>query len=115
MTLTPAFIASWIEWISCFSPRMKISPLSAWYIPPRIFISVDFPAPFSPTIAWTSPSSIERLTSDSALTPGNDLLILRISMIANCFRTSLFCLAAIPAICSTCFCFYCNVHQFISK
>ena len=39
------------------------------------FVSVDFPAPFSPTRARTSPSATEKPTSSSALTPGNDLLI----------------------------------------
>jgi len=38
---------------------------------PRILISVDFPAPFSPQIACTSPRAHSKLTSSSALTPGN--------------------------------------------
>ncbi len=41
----------------------------------EIFMSVDLPAPFSPTRASTSPSATEKPTSSSALTPGNDLLI----------------------------------------
>ncbi len=36
-------------------PSKKISPSSMVYTPERIFISVDFPAPFSPTRASTSP------------------------------------------------------------
>src|SRR5687767_9271251 len=43
---------------------------------------VDLPAPFSPTRAWISPASTVRLTSSSALTPGNVLVIPRISRIA---------------------------------
>jgi hypothetical protein len=43
--------------------------------PPRIFISVDFPAPFSPMSATTSPAWTSRSTSLSATTPGNLLLI----------------------------------------
>src|SRR5450631_1914632 len=44
-------------------------------IPDRTFISVDLPAPFSPQIAWISPRLTFRLTSASALTPGNSLVI----------------------------------------
>jgi hypothetical protein len=34
-------------------------------------IKVDLPAPFSPTIAWTSPARAEKLTDLSAITPEN--------------------------------------------
>src|SRR5262245_43657793 len=37
-----------------------------------IFTSVDFPAPFSPTRAWTSPASRSSETPSSACTPPND-------------------------------------------
>src|SRR3954469_22647446 len=40
---------------------------------------VDLPAPFSPQIAWTSPRRTTIDTSDRALTPGNSLVIFRIS------------------------------------
>src|SRR6478609_3156214 len=40
---------------------------------------VDLPAPFSPQIACTSPRRTSRVTSCSALTPGNSLVIWRIS------------------------------------
>ncbi|MNI87319.1 hypothetical protein D3C73_1445080 [compost metagenome] len=40
---------------------------------------MDFPAPFSPQIAWISPERTVIETSDSALTPGNSLVMLRIS------------------------------------
>jgi hypothetical protein len=43
---------------------------------------VDLPAPFSPTSAWISPALTVRLTSSRALTPGNVLVIPRISRIA---------------------------------
>src|ERR1700722_9156410 len=43
-------------------------------MPPRIFISVDLPAPFSPMRASTSPGRTRRLTFSSARTPGKDLL-----------------------------------------
>src|SRR5213594_528821 len=48
-------------------------------MPPRMRISVDLPAPFSPTRAWTSPASTSSETSCSARTPGKDLEILLIS------------------------------------
>src|SRR3972149_10334875 len=37
------------------SPLSLITPSSGWTIPARDLMSVDLPAPFSPTIAWTSP------------------------------------------------------------
>ena len=40
---------------------------------------VDLPAPFSPQMAWISPRSTSRVTSCSALTPGNVLVMPRIS------------------------------------
>jgi hypothetical protein len=44
-------------------------------MPKAHFISVDFPAPFSPMTAWTLPARTARDTPSSALTPGNCLLI----------------------------------------
>jgi hypothetical protein len=41
-----------------------------------ILISVDFPAPFSPSSAWIEPRASLIDTSESAFTPGNDLLTL---------------------------------------
>jgi len=38
-------------------------------------ISVDLPAPFSPTSACTSPTRRSKETRPSARTPANDLLI----------------------------------------
>jgi hypothetical protein len=42
-------------------------------------ISVDLPAPFSPQSAWTSPCAQPKLTSSSARTPENVLLMFSIS------------------------------------
>ena len=42
-------------------------------------MSVDLPAPFSPQMAWTSARRTDMLTSSSARTPGNSLVMLRIS------------------------------------
>src|SRR5262245_59375372 len=44
-------------------------------MPPRIFINVDFPAPFSPTSATISPGRASSETLLSATTPGNRLPI----------------------------------------
>ena len=60
-------------------PSKWISPSSRVYAPERILISVDLPAPFSPSSACTWPSRTERLTPSSAFTPGNDLPMSRIS------------------------------------
>src|SRR3954453_399143 len=49
------------------------------YTPLKTFISVDLPAPFSPQMAWMSPSCTIRLTFSRALTPGNSLVMERIS------------------------------------
>ena len=47
---------------------------SGWCMPYSVFISVDLPAPFSPTIAWMVPARTRRLTSWLAMTPGKRLL-----------------------------------------
>src|SRR5687767_13172445 len=52
---------------------MVISPESALWIPVMILMRVDFPAPFSPSSAWTEPGFSVIETSSSAFTPGNDL------------------------------------------
>src|SRR4051812_22431890 len=44
-----------------------------------MFISVDLPAPFSPTSAWNSPEWRSNVTRSSARTPGNRLEMPRIS------------------------------------
>ena len=53
--------------------------VSGFVHPDKIFKNVDFPAPFSPTSAWISPSSTCRFTLSSAFTPGNVLVIFFIS------------------------------------
>ena len=52
------------------TPPMRIVPLSGATTPPRIFISVDLPAPFSPISASTSPFATDTLTWLTARTPG---------------------------------------------
>ena len=61
------------------APSMTISPSSAAARPARIFISVDFPAPFSPTSTSTSPARASSETSSSARTPGKLFPMPRIS------------------------------------
>src|SRR3972149_1897435 len=71
---------AWVgEGMSTGRPRRRISPPSRWCTPPRMRISVDFPAPFSPTSAWTSPARTSNRTSCRACTPGKALRIPRIS------------------------------------
>src|SRR5215204_1204374 len=48
---------------------MKTMPSSAASAPAMIFMRVDLPAPFSPTMAWTTPGSMWRSTPASAWTP----------------------------------------------
>ena len=45
--------------------------------PARIWMKVDLPAPFWPSKARISPGAIERLTSSTATTPGNSLVMPR--------------------------------------
>src|SRR5512134_2420530 len=42
-------------------------------------MSVDLPAPFCPTSAWTSPASSEKSTSKRTRPPGKSLVMARIS------------------------------------
>ena len=48
----------------------RIVPALGSTTPPRTFMSVDLPAPFSPIRPITSPRPTERLTRSSATTPG---------------------------------------------
>src|SRR5580704_17553184 len=64
-------------------PSRRISPESAWYAPARIFMSVLFPAPFSPMKACTSPGQMLRFTFLRTRTPGKLLLIWRTSRIGR--------------------------------
>ncbi len=59
---------------TCFPPQVTV-PESGWYTPVRIFIRVDFPAPFSPMRPTTSPGLTSKSTSWRARTPGNDFVM----------------------------------------
>src|SRR5664280_252671 len=81
MIAMPAFSLSRVP-VNCSSaPLNIIAPVydPKGYTPARTFISVDLPAPFSPTSAWISPRFTLKLTSLSALTPENSLVIWFIS------------------------------------
>ena len=67
----PSAIASRGDPIFASSPRTRIRPPSAGYMPYSTRINVDLPAPFSPISAWTSPARSSRSTSSLASTPGN--------------------------------------------
>ena len=53
-------------WRTVSTPSSQIDPASGWCTPARILTSVLFPAPFSPTRAWTSPDRSSSDTSSSA-------------------------------------------------
>src|SRR5262245_28983389 len=50
-------------------------PASGRCTPPRMLMSVDLPAPFSPRSAWISPRRSENVTPSRAWTPPNRLLM----------------------------------------
>src|SRR5664280_862242 len=75
----PASIASLVLANATRCPSNVISPSSKEYKPNRHFISVDLPAPFSPTSACTVPGRTFKLTPSRAFTPLKALEILDIS------------------------------------
>src|SRR5688500_4608530 len=81
MNSIPSALASRGDRISAGWPLIFTVPASREIAPPRIFISVDLPAPFSPINATISPAPTVIRTSSSATTPGNRLLIPSISRI----------------------------------
>ncbi len=72
-TSIPSFAASFGPWIETRSPSKIISPASIGWMPAMHLISVDLPAPLSPTSAITSPFRTSKSTSVSACTEPNDL------------------------------------------
>jgi hypothetical protein len=78
-TLMPEFMASRVlRGTNSFPLKRIVPPLRRW-APVRILISVDLPAPFSPTMQWTVFLSMSKDTSRRASTPGNRLVMFRIS------------------------------------
>jgi hypothetical protein len=84
--------------MSTRTPSILISPESFWCMPPSILMSVDLPAPFSPTSPWTSPRRIENVTSCNARTPGNRLQICTISQTRSSTCPTSFLSSWIPSI-----------------
>src|SRR5476651_1765095 len=56
------------DWISAALPSIRYSPLEARCTPARILMSVDLPAPLSPSRQCTSPGWISKEMSLSART-----------------------------------------------
>src|SRR5215831_12168985 len=57
------------------SPSRRTTPRSGRWTPPRMRISVDLPAPFSPTMAWISPYATSKSTPLSATVAPNRLVM----------------------------------------
>src|SRR5687767_13712704 len=64
-------VAGSIRW--AWRPPISSVPASGVSAPLMIRISVDLPAPFSPTSAWTSPARTSNVTPRSACTATKDL------------------------------------------
>src|SRR5438270_3327190 len=70
----PSFAASFGPWMCTSSPSKKACPLSQPWMPAMHLMSVDLPAPLSPTRAITSPARTSKSTSASACTEPKDLV-----------------------------------------
>src|SRR5277367_4791962 len=70
----PAARASRVERKWTGLPSMRISPASPACTPAMIFISVLFPAPFSPATPWIEPGRSAKSTPRNARTPPNALV-----------------------------------------
>src|SRR3954453_3051607 len=73
----PARLAAIGSGISIPAPVSRIVPALGWWMPARMFISVDLPAPFSPQMTCTSPGRTSRSTCASATFPPKDLAMPR--------------------------------------
>ena len=71
----PAAMASDGEWNVVSRPSSRMVPSSGLCMPYRVFISVDLPAPFSPTMAWMVPLRTTMSMSEFATTPGKRLVM----------------------------------------
>src|SRR4051812_29417063 len=67
----PSRDASFGLWMCTTSPSKRISPESTGWIPAMHLMSVDLPAPLSPTRAMTSPAATRKSTWYSAWTAPN--------------------------------------------
>ena len=69
----PCASESLVEAMVASEPSTRILPESGWCMPAIILISVDLPAPFSPSSAWTCPRRTDKVTSLITLTGPKDL------------------------------------------
>src|SRR6516225_900865 len=74
MVTTPAAMASRGLAKRHSFPSRRTTPRSGRWTPPRMRISVDLPAPFSPTTAWISPYATSKSTPSSATVAPNRLV-----------------------------------------
>ena len=87
----PAFSTALIDAPVMSAPSKVTVPASAVYDPVRMFMSVDLPAPFSPSRAWISPGPTCKSTPFKTGTPLNALripLMVRrsIALLSSCGR-----------------------------
>ena len=75
MAVIPCFMDTIGELLQISSPSKKICPSVGCIAPVMILINVDFPAPFSPAMAWISPGRKARETPSRAQTPGKTFFI----------------------------------------
>src|SRR4051794_27598199 len=87
MIAMPASLAAAGPCNTTSRPSILSDPLSGRWTPPRIFTSVDLPAPFSPTSACTSPACRSSDTSSSARIAPNDFDACRRERIGCCSVT----------------------------
>src|SRR5919197_1379147 len=84
----PRFMAWRGVAMSTLTPSTRISPSLARCTPDRMLISVDLPAPLSPTRPSASPRLKSSVTPFSACTPEYHLCRLRTEMMASPFMAS---------------------------
>ena len=68
-TMPAALASAGVRKLTGVPLRGTCSPASGWTTPAMILISVDLPAPFSPSTAWMRAGSQAKSTSSSARTP----------------------------------------------
>ena len=76
----PSALASLGSLMDTSTPSFLMMPSSGWYRPNSTLISVDLPAPFSPSRAWISPFFTCKVMSSLAMIPGNRFVMCSISM-----------------------------------
>src|SRR5262245_45354684 len=93
---TPAAIASEVDQPVTSRPFTSLLPPLGAHMPLRTRLSVDLPAPFSPTSEWISPAATSRLAPSFATTGPNRFTI-SVSLIAGVVIPSPACLGVCSA------------------